>query len=82
MMSRTEARAILAACNVPLGADFHTLPASAVDSLMEHARAHRYKAPAANRRNGSPGRYWHAYLQRRAADRAFAGFVAARPVAQ
>ena len=64
MMTRYEARNILAACGVPLGANFHVLPAATVDLLLGHADARRYRKP--RNANGSRGRYWHAYLQRRA----------------
>lgn len=57
-----QARAILEAAGVDLGADFHALPSAQVDALREAADARRYRAPRA--RNGSRVRYWHAYLVR------------------
>jgi hypothetical protein len=64
-LSPGHARAILATCNVPLGADFHTLSSAAVEHLLIHADAHKYRKP--ENANGSRGRYFHALLQRRAA---------------
>lgn len=60
-----QARVILAACGIERGADFHTLPASAVDELLEHANRLKYRKP--RNANGSRGRYFHDMLQRRAA---------------
>ena len=58
------ARAILANCAVPIGADFHTLPSSKVDSLLAWADSQRYHKP--RNANGSRVRYFHDMLQRRA----------------
>ena len=61
---RTRARAILCACKIEIGADFHALTLDQLDILMTHARMDRYRQPA--NANGSLGRYYHAMLQRRA----------------
>lgn len=45
--------------------NFHTLSAREVERLVEQAKARRYRKP--KNANGSTGRYWYAYLQRRAA---------------
>ena len=58
------ARAILADCAIPLGADFHTLGSYQVDRLLEHAKMSGYRKPRAA--NGSRARCYHAMLQRRA----------------
>lgn len=58
------ARAVLADCAIPLGADFHTLSSYQVDRLLDHARMNGYRKP--RNANGSRGRYYHAMLQRRA----------------
>jgi hypothetical protein len=58
------ARAILANCAVPIGADFHTLPSHKVDSLLAWADKQRYRKSKAA--NGSRARYFHDMLQRRA----------------
>lgn len=63
MIRPDTARAILARCNA--NADFFTLPASTVAALLDFADTHRYRKP--RNANGSRGRYWHAYLSRRAA---------------
>lgn len=64
-IDRERARGILARCRVPVGAQFHALRASTVESLIAEADAYGYRAPRV--RNGSRGRYWHDYLQRAAA---------------
>lgn len=60
----TTAGAIAAAtaAGIDLKADFHTLSSSQVDHLLGLRRLHGYRAPAANRRNGSPARYFFSYL--------------------
>ncbi len=58
----TVAREILAACKIPLGADFHTLRSSQVDKLLQYAGSYR-KPPYAG---GSRGRCYHDMLQRKA----------------
>jgi hypothetical protein len=52
-------------CNVPLGADFHTLSSSQVECLLVEANRLKYRKP--HNANGSRGRYFHDLLQRRAA---------------
>lgn len=59
-----QAAEILARCDVPLGADFHTLSSSQVDALLEEADRVKYRKP--RNANGSRGRYFHDLLQRRA----------------
>jgi hypothetical protein len=61
---RLNARTVLTACKVPLGADFHTLSTSQVSCLLEEADRVRYQRPKGA--NGSRGRYFHDQLQRRA----------------
>lgn len=62
MITQNSARRILFECGA-IG-DFHALPSAAVDKLLEHANARRYRKP----RNapGSRARMFHAYLTRRA----------------
>ena len=64
MIKANIARGILQACNVPLGADFHALASTTVESLLHWADHYRYRKP--KDANGSRARYFHAYLQRRA----------------
>jgi hypothetical protein len=64
-MTRFDAIDALNRCNVPVGADFHTLSSSQVEALLVQADRLRYRKPA--NANGSRGRYFHAYLQRKAA---------------
>lgn len=63
-IDRARACDILARCNVPLGADYHTLNTGQVDALISEANAWGYRRP--RNANGSRGRYFHAYLQRAA----------------
>lgn len=58
------ARAVLRNCAIEFGADFHTLRAIQVDSLLAWADQCRYRKPKAA--NGSRARYFHDMLQRRA----------------
>ena len=46
--------------------DYHALNSSSVLILKDWAKEIGYRPPAANRRNGSPMRYFHAYLVRAA----------------
>jgi hypothetical protein len=62
MLKRTHAQAILVECGAV--GDFHALPAATVDALLEHADSLKYRKP--KHANGSRGRYFHAYLTRRA----------------
>lgn len=66
-MTRSDARAVLRACNVPIGANFFGLSSSTVSDLLAHADSWRYRQP--KNANGSRGRYWHDRLQRIAARR-------------
>jgi hypothetical protein len=47
-----------------MGRDFHALPSSAVESIIESANRFKYRKP--RNANGSRGRYWYALLHRRA----------------
>lgn len=60
-----HSRAVLAACNIPLGTDFHTLSSSKVECLLSWANHDKYRQP--KNANGSRARYYHDMLQRRAA---------------
>lgn len=71
-LDRSRATEILARCGVPVGAQFHALRASTVESLIAEADAYGYRAPRV--RNGSCGRYWHDYLQRVAGRYSESGF--------
>lgn len=64
-MTREDAHNTLRACQVPIGADFHTLGSETVLALLERANAWRYRKPKAA--NGSRARYFHQHLQRLAA---------------
>jgi hypothetical protein len=55
---------ILHRCNVPIGADFHTLSSAQVEALLVEADRLKYRKP--RHANGSRGRYFHDLLQRRA----------------
>ena len=56
----TEAAKILSACKINVFEDFHALPSSKVECLVEHANKVKYKKP--KNANGSLARYFHAYL--------------------
>ena len=73
MLTRRDALAILAACDIAAGADYHTLSSATVDALLAEADKRKYRKP--KDANGSRARYFHAYVQRRDVDRPFAGFV-------
>lgn len=67
-LTRSDAAEILSRLGVSYDdarRDFHTLPASAVESLLREARAVGYRRP--KNANGSRARYFHAYLVRVAA---------------
>ena len=49
-----------------MNCDYHALNSDSVLVLKEWARQIGYRPPSANRRNGSPMRYFHAYLLRAA----------------
>lgn len=59
-----HARETLRMCRVDIGADFHTLSTSQVESLLAEADRVKYRKPS--NANGSRGRYFHDLLQRRA----------------
>lgn len=62
--ARAYARAVLAAANVAVGQDYHTLTSSQVDRVLEEADRIKYRKPP--NANGSRARYFHDLLQRRA----------------
>ena len=62
MMDRRDAASILSRCNAR--GNFHALPASVVESLLDEADRVKYRRP--KNANGSRARYFHAYLTRRA----------------
>lgn len=64
--ARDHAREVLRACGIDRGADFHTLPAAAVEALIAYADRDKYRKPRAA--NGSRGRYYHDRIQRLARD--------------
>lgn len=61
---RASARATLAWCKIPVGADFHTLRSEHIDALLTAADVARYQKP--RNANGSRARYFHDLMQRRA----------------
>ncbi len=61
-MDREDAYSILQQCGAPIGEDFHRLPSSVVERLLERAKAWKYRTP--RNANGSRARYFHAYLER------------------
>lgn len=61
---RANARAALAAANVAVGQDFHTLSTTQVETLMTDVSFLRYQHP--KKANGSKARYFHDRLQRQA----------------
>jgi hypothetical protein len=66
-LTSDEAREVLRSLDIPFGADFHVLRSDCVEALLDEAKARGYRKPA--NANGSRGRYFHAYLQRKAAQR-------------
>lgn len=60
---RINAQAILDACKIVRGQDFHTLSATQVERLLAEADLMRYRKP--ENANGSRARYFYALLQRR-----------------
>lgn len=62
-MDPQTARTILRNCHADC--DFHALGTEAVDRLLAHADAMKYRKP--ENANGSRARYFHAYLVRVAA---------------
>jgi hypothetical protein len=63
MISPETAREILRRTH-SVGRDYHALPSSVVCELLEYADEMKYRKP--KNANGSRGRYFHAYLVRRA----------------
>ena len=61
-VTRGDACAILQQAGAR-GADFHALGSRQVDTLLEAAKRVGYRKP--KNANGSRGRYFHAYLERR-----------------
>jgi hypothetical protein len=61
-MDRSDALDILNRCNAK--GNFFALPSSTVDALLAEADRVKYRRP--KNANGSRGRYFHAYLSRRA----------------
>lgn len=61
------ARGALGASGVALGADYHALSTSQVESLLAWSRHWKYRKPRAA--DGSTARYFHDMLQRLAASR-------------
>ena len=59
-----HARETLRMCRVSVGADFHTLSTSQVESLIAAADQAKYRKP--KNANGSRARYFHDLMQRRA----------------
>ncbi len=57
-----DACGILSRIGISRGEDFHRLPSSKVERLLEAADDRKYRKP--KNANGSRGRYFHAYLQR------------------
>lgn len=65
LMSPETARCILFNCSIDPSEDFHALESDIVEQLLRYADEFRYRKPRSA--NGSRARYFHAYLQRRAA---------------
>ena len=59
-----EARGIMAAIGCELNADYHTLDSNQVHRVVMEARQYGYRKP--KNANGSTGRYFFAFVQRRA----------------
>lgn len=72
-LGQYEAQAILDACGVPIGEDYHALSSRQVDALLAEARKRNYRKPATA--SGSTGRYFHARLVRAARDRPISGWI-------
>jgi hypothetical protein len=64
MLTRSQARNVLALAQCPLDVDFHSLSTDQVETLIAYADTLKYRPP--KNRNGSRARYFHAYLVRRA----------------
>lgn len=61
-ISPADAREILQRCGINSDEDFHALPVSQVDALVEEARRFGYRKP--RHANGSRARYFYEYLRR------------------
>lgn len=57
-ISTEEAIKTLTEKGIDLRSDFHTLAGSQVDLLISVMQSHTYRAPPADRRNGSAARYF------------------------
>jgi hypothetical protein len=66
-MDKKDALDILLRCKVEVGANFFALRSVNVCSLIREANRVNYRAP--KHANGSRGRYFHDFVQRRAAPR-------------
>lgn len=64
MLERSDANEILQRAGVELGTNFYTLSSSQVEALLVEADRVKYRKP--KQANGSRGRYFHDYVQRRA----------------
>lgn len=64
-LGRDSARQMLAYSGIELGADFHALSSTQIGLLETWADLRRYRKP--KNANGSRLRYFHAYVQRKAA---------------
>lgn len=64
MLTKLEARDIAHRYAIPLHSDYHALPWSTVQRVINAANDHGYRQP--KNASGSRGRYFFDYLQRRA----------------
>lgn len=62
MRTREQARQLASAYNIPLRANFHTLPSDTVGRINDAADSWCYREPV--NANGSRARYFHAFLCR------------------
>ncbi len=63
-IDRSRAIRVLQMSNVPIGANFYALTVDQIMSLLAFADELKYRRP--KNANGSRGRYFHEYMQRRA----------------
>lgn len=61
-MSQFTARELLRSHGVPLGEDFHRLPSSTVDKIVDAANEYRYRKP--RNANGSRARCFYEFANR------------------
>lgn len=73
MLTRSDALSILTRCRIEVGADFFTLSSTQLEALLEVAHERHYSKPP--QAPGSTARHFYAYVDRRAADREWSGFV-------